>query len=82
MGQKLKVLRHKVLIPMKEGYQARWIPLVSRFYVHDSNNVTIGVDEDLAPYLIELREKFTQLEVIEIATLLAEWSFCRRTTNS
>ena len=69
-----ELVTYRIALPEKEGYQARWIPLVSRFYVHDSNNVTIGVDEDLAPYLIELREKFTQLEVIEIATLSNQYA--------
>jgi hypothetical protein len=69
-----ELITYRIALPEKKGYQARWRPLVSQFDVHDSNHVTIGIDEDLAPYLIELREKFTQLEVIEIATLSNQYA--------
>jgi hypothetical protein len=69
-----ELVTYRVSLPEKKGYQARWLPLVSRFYVHDSNEVTIGIDNDLAPYLIELRKNFTQLEVIEVATLSSQYS--------
>ena len=69
-----ELVTYRIALPEQEGFQARWLPLVSRFYVHDSNKLTIGIDEDLAPYLIELREKFTQLEVIEVATLSSQYA--------
>ncbi len=69
-----ELVTYRISLPEMKGYQARWIPLVSRFYVHDSNLVTIGIDADLAPYLIELKEKFTQLEVVEVATLSNQYS--------
>jgi len=69
-----ELLTYRVSLPETEGYQARWRPLVSQFDVHDSNQVTIGIDEDLAPYLIQLQEKFTQMEVVEVATLSNQYA--------
>jgi hypothetical protein len=69
-----ELVTYRISLPEMKGYQARWRPLVSQFDVHDSNLVTIGIDEDLAPYLIELKEKFTQLEVVEVATLSNQYS--------
>ena len=64
-----ELLGYMVSLPPREEYKARWRPLVSRFDVDNSGMVTIGIDADLAPYLMGLQKNFTKVDVIEVASL-------------
>ena len=69
-----ELLCYKVLLPEKEGWKARWRTLATKFDVSNSDAVHIEIHEDLTPYLIDLRECFTAVEVAEVASLSSKFS--------
>ncbi len=69
-----ELLCYKVHLPEKAGWKARWRTLATKFDVSNSDAVHIEIHEDLTPYLIDLREHFTAVEVAEVASLSSKFS--------
>lgn len=69
-----ELLCYKVHLPEKAGWKVRWRTLATKFDVNNSDAVHIEIHEDLTPYLIDLREHFTAVEVAEVASLSSKFS--------
>jgi hypothetical protein len=71
---KTQLLTYEVELPDDPRYKIRWRSLITQFDVFQDNTVSIGVDPDLAPYLVGLKKHFTILDVIEVATLSNQYA--------
>lgn len=57
-----------------DGYQRKWVPLVSRFFIKNNGDLEIAVDENLTPYLVQLKANFTKIEIMTVATMAGQYS--------
>lgn len=71
---KTQLLTYEVELPFDAAYKYRWRTLISQFDILATDDLRIGVDPDLAPYLVDLQKHFTICDVVEIATLSNQYS--------
>ena len=71
---KSQLITYEIDLPPHPDFKARWRTLISQFDVFETGEVRIGVDPDLAPYLIGLRKYFSICDVVEVATLSNQYA--------
>ena len=71
---KTQLITYEIELPYNSAYKIRWRTLVSQFDVMATDDIRIGIDPDLTPYLVELQKNFTICDVVEVATLSNQYS--------
>ena len=71
---KSQLITYEIELPYDPAYKIRWRTLISQFDVLATDEVRIGVDPDLTPYLVELQKHFTICDVVEVSTLSNQYA--------